>query len=72
VLDAHGVLCAIDADDPALFGTTLTREYLYAAELLGEEALLRMMRTAMETSFASEKRKADFRRELEAAVARRT
>jgi adenosine deaminase len=45
-LDASGVLCVIDADDPALFGTTLTQEYLSTAEMLGTQVLLRMARTA--------------------------
>jgi aminodeoxyfutalosine deaminase len=71
-LDAAGVLCVVDADDPALFGTTLTQEYLHTAEVLGAPALLRMAHTAIEASFAGEDRKAALRRELEAAVARRT
>jgi len=71
-LDASGVLCVIDADDPALFGTTLTQEYLSTAEMLGTQVLLRMARTAIEASFACEERKAILRRELEAAIACRT
>lgn len=69
---ARGVRCVLDADDPTLFGTTLTREYLHAAELLGEQALPHLARTAIEASFASEERKAVLRRQLEAALARRT
>lgn len=72
VLDAFGVLCVIDADDPALFGTTLTQEYLRTAEILDMQALLRMARTAIEASFACEERKMILRRELEAALGCRT
>jgi aminodeoxyfutalosine deaminase len=72
VLDACGVLCVIDADDPALFGTTLTQEYLGTAELLGTQGLLRMARTAIEASFACDERKTIMRRELEAALTCRT
>jgi hypothetical protein len=31
-LDAAGCIVTIDADDPALFGTTLVDEYRYVAE----------------------------------------
>jgi adenosine deaminase len=72
VLDARGVPCVIDADDPTIFGTTITREYLHIVEILGLEALLRMARTAVDVSFAPEEKKAALRRELEAAVACRT
>ncbi len=51
-LDAAGVVVTIDADDPALFSTTLTEELEYVAGLAGEEAVLRFMRNAANASFA--------------------
>ena len=52
---ARGVRCVIDADDPTLFGTTLTREYLHAAELLGEQALPRLAAAAIEARISPRK-----------------
>jgi adenosine deaminase len=63
-LDAAGVRCAIDSDDPSLFGTTLSQEYGLVREWLGEEALLRFARNGIEASFASDARKAELRSEL--------
>ncbi len=63
-LHAHGVLCMLDTDDPALFGTTLNEEYLHVGELLGAQALIRMTSNAIDASFASPARKAELHREL--------
>ena len=52
-LDAAGCIVTIDADDPALFGTTLIDEYRYVAETFGDDAILRYARNAIEASFAS-------------------
>jgi len=65
-LDAAGVVCTVDADDPALFSTTISQEYGLVAEWLGEAGLLRCARNAIEASFAGAVRKAALRRELEA------
>jgi adenosine deaminase len=51
-LDAAGCIVTIDADDPALFGTTLLDEYGYVAETFGEDAVLRFARNAIDASFA--------------------
>ena len=51
-LDAAGCVVTIDADDPALFGTTLLEEYRFVAGAFGEDALLRFARNAVEASFA--------------------
>ena len=64
--DARGVRCTIDADDPALFSTTLQHEYELAGEQCGEAALLRFARNAIDASFASPEYRADLRRELAA------
>jgi adenosine deaminase len=63
---ARGVVCTIDADDPALFSTTLCDEYALVGEWLGEPALLGFARNAIDASFASGERKAELRRELDA------
>jgi adenosine deaminase len=62
--DAAGVRCTIDADDPALFSTTLCDEYELVAGQLGEDALVRFAGNAIEASFASSGRKAALRAEL--------
>ncbi len=65
-LDAAGVRCTLDADDPELFSTTLEREYGIVTEWLGEPAVLRFAANAIEASFAPETRKASLRSELTA------
>jgi len=67
-LDRRGVVCTIDADDPALFSTTLDREYRIVGEACGPGALGRFAANAIEASFASLERKAELRRELAAAL----
>ncbi len=63
-LDARGVACAIDADDPAPFGTCVTSELGLVAEWLGWDGVLRCTRAAIEASFASPERKAALYAEL--------
>jgi len=57
-LDAAGAVVTIDADDPALFGTSVSEELGYVAALAGEAAVLRFTRNAVEASFASREQKA--------------
>ena len=57
-LDAAGCVVTIDADDPALFGTTLLDEYRFVAETFGEDALVRFARNAIDASFAAPAAKA--------------
>jgi adenosine deaminase len=57
-LDAAGCVVTIDADDPALFGTTLLDEYRFVAEHFGDDAMLRFARNAIDASFASPATKA--------------
>ncbi len=64
-LDAAGCIVTLDADDPALFGTTLLDEYRLVGDWLGEDALLRFARNGIEASFAAEPTK----RRLRAALA---
>jgi adenosine deaminase len=67
-LDALGVRCMIDADDPALFSTTLDREYELVGAQCGSGALARFARTAIEASFAAPQRKALLLAEFESAL----
>jgi adenosine deaminase len=66
-LDAAGVLVTIDADDPALFGTTLVDEYREVARSLGADAVRRFAANAIDASFASDERKAGLHAELAAS-----
>jgi adenosine deaminase len=65
-LDAAGVVCTVDADDPALFSTSLSEEFGLVEDWLGEAGLLRCARNAIEASFAGDDQKSALRRELEA------
>jgi adenosine deaminase len=51
-LDAAGCIVTIDADEPALFGTSLLDEYRFVADSFGEDALERFARNAVDASFA--------------------
>ncbi|GAC1490672.1 MAG: hypothetical protein NVS1B2_00860 [Vulcanimicrobiaceae bacterium] len=68
-LDRAGVVCAIDADDPELFSTTLLEEYRLVEALCGRDRLVRFAGNAIDASFASPGRKAELRAELTATVA---
>ncbi len=57
-LDAAGCTVTIDADDPAMFDTTLSREYEFVCGLAGDEALVRFIRNAIDAAFAGTQRKA--------------
>jgi len=63
-LDEAGVVVAIDADDPAIFGVSLLDEYATIDATLGRATTLRLARCAIDASFASEERKAALRAEL--------
>ncbi len=64
-LDAAGCVVMLDTDDPALFGTSITDEYAYAAEIAGVDAALRFARNAVDASFAAPQRKAALHQRLE-------
>jgi adenosine deaminase len=66
-LDAAGCLVTLDADDPALFGTTLLDEYRLVERWLGEEAVLRFAANAIDASFASAEAKGRQRARFEAS-----
>ena len=75
-LDAAGCVVTIDADDPALFGTTLLAEYDFVARYFGQDAVVRFARNAIEASFAAPATKARLRtifdRSRNSAAAART
>ncbi len=66
--DAAGVPVTIDADDPALFGTTLLDEYAIAEGLVGYDGVVRFIANAIDASFAGDELKGNLRARL-AAVA---
>ena len=68
-LDAGGVRCTIDADDPALFSTTLESEYVRVGSQCGRASLVRFARNAIDASFAAPEHKARLSTAFEAAVA---
>ncbi|MBV8638557.1 MAG: adenosine deaminase [Candidatus Eremiobacteraeota bacterium] len=50
-LDAAGLVIAIDADDPTLFGTSISQEYACVAQDMGMDALRRFVHQAVDISF---------------------
>jgi aminodeoxyfutalosine deaminase len=56
--DRAGCVVTIDADDPSMFGTTITREYELVETVLGPAALERYVRNAINASFAGARTKA--------------
>lgn len=67
---AAGVPVSINSDDPPMFGTTLTDEYLVAAELLDldEAGVVDLARAAVDASFAPDDVRARLHDELDAIV----
>lgn len=66
-LHAAGVPVTIDADDPAIFGTSIDDEYRYVASLAGADALHAMVGNAIEASFAGSQLKEAMRAQLNLA-----
>ncbi len=65
-LVAAGVPVTINSDDPPMFATTLTNEYVVAADLLGLDSagLADLARAAVQHSFADDARKAEVAAEI--------
>jgi adenosine deaminase len=70
-LAAAGVVCTIDADDPTLFSTNVSREYEIVAGLLGDDAIIGFARNAIDASFAEKSARQTLETELAAFVAGR-
>jgi aminodeoxyfutalosine deaminase len=68
----HGVMITLNTDDPALFGTTLSREYQLAQETFGfsDEHLRELARNSFEASFLSAEKKLELLSLFDAAAAR--
>ena len=71
-LHAAGAVVTINSDDPPMFGTTLTREYLIAADLLDldEAGAAELARTAVRASFLDDPAKASLLGEIDAYAGR--
>jgi aminodeoxyfutalosine deaminase len=68
----HGVMITLNSDDPALFGTTLAREYQLAQQTFGftDEHLRELARNSFEASFLAAEKKLEFLNLFDAAAAR--
>lgn len=68
----HGLMVTLNTDDPAMFGTSLTREYQLAQETFGftDEHLRELARNSFEASFLSPEKRLKFLSLFDAAVAR--
>ncbi|HTU70089.1 MAG TPA: adenosine deaminase [Candidatus Baltobacteraceae bacterium] len=64
-LDANGVLVTIDADDPAIFGTSISQEYALVAQRAGIETLRRYIAQAAGAAFLEPAAKAALAAKLE-------
>jgi aminodeoxyfutalosine deaminase len=67
----HGVMITLNTDDPALFGTTLSREYQLAQESFGftDEHLRELARNSFEASFLPAEKKLELLSLFDAAAA---
>lgn len=68
----QGVMITLNSDDPALFGTTLVREYHLAQETFGftDEHLRELARNSFEASFLPPEKKIELLSLFDAAAAR--
>jgi aminodeoxyfutalosine deaminase len=68
----QGVMITLNTDDPALFGTSLAREYQFAQETFGftDEHLRELARNSFEASFLPAEKKLELLSLFDAAVAR--
>lgn len=68
----QGVMVTLNTDDPALFGTTLSREYQLAQEVFGftDEHLRELARNSFEASFLPAEKKIELLSLFDAAPAR--
>jgi aminodeoxyfutalosine deaminase len=68
----QGLMITLNTDDPALFGTTLAREYQFAQETFGftDEHLRELARNSFEASFLPAEKKLELLSLFDAAAAR--
>jgi adenosine deaminase len=67
--DEQGCSVVIDADDPAIFRTSLQHEYAQVEQIAGASALERYVRNAIDASFAGAQEKRAMEERLNEAVA---
>jgi adenosine deaminase/aminodeoxyfutalosine deaminase len=68
----HGLMISLNTDDPAMFGTSLSREYQLAQDNFGftDEHLRELARNSFEASFLPAEKKLEFLNLFDAATAR--
>jgi adenosine deaminase/aminodeoxyfutalosine deaminase len=68
----QGVMITLNTDDPALFGTSLNREYQLAQDTFSftDEHLRELARNSFEASFLPAEKKLEFLNMFDAAAAR--
>jgi aminodeoxyfutalosine deaminase len=68
----HGIMITLNSDDPAMFGTTLNREYHIAQQTFDftDEHLRELARNSFEASFLPAEKKLEFLNLFDAAAAR--
>jgi aminodeoxyfutalosine deaminase len=68
----QGIMITLNTDDPAMFGTTLSREYQLAQETFAftDEHLRELARNSFEASFLPAEKKLEFLNMFDAAAAR--
>jgi aminodeoxyfutalosine deaminase len=68
----QGIMLTLNSDDPAMFGTTLSREYQLAQETFSftDEHLRELARNSFEASFLAAEKKLEFLNLFDAAAAR--
>ncbi|MGC1381560.1 MAG: adenosine deaminase [Candidatus Baltobacteraceae bacterium] len=67
-LDRGGCVVTIDADDPAIFGTSIEAEYAIVERVAGPAALERYVRNAVNATFAGEQEKRAMHQRIDAAT----
>ncbi|HET7814159.1 MAG TPA: adenosine deaminase [Candidatus Baltobacteraceae bacterium] len=70
-LDERGVIVTIDADDPAMFRTSITRELEIVQRMTGPDDVVRFTRNAVDAAFAPQEKKAELHARIDAALENR-
>ena len=69
MLDA-GLAVTLNSDDPTMFGSDLTGEYLLAHDLVGAEGLVRLLRNGVEASYLGTAHRHALQTEIDGVVER--
>lgn len=67
-LDERGVIITVDADDPAMFRTSITRELELVQRMTGRNDVVRFTRNAVDAAFAPQEKKAQLHARIDAAL----